>query len=176
MKKPIITAVIFPLWLSILSGQIDTSQKYTLVGPEDFLTLIRFEEKAVLIDVRLPFEYRRGHIENSINIPIKLNHKKFIGKTAHIPKEKVILLYCESDVRSISVAQRMYDAGYRNICILEGGIVAWKKKILPLEGRRRKKPGGNTEPISCWSGLLYNLPVQFLLFWQCTFPECRTRC
>jgi len=137
MKSKIFHCLILFSFPLLLAGQTDTSLIYTIVGPEDFLTLIRFKENAVLLDVRLPFEYRKGHIEKSINVPIKLNHKKFLRKVSFIPEESVILIYCESDVRSISAARRMYDAGYRNIYILEGGITAWKRKLLPLESERR---------------------------------------
>ncbi len=140
MKQKIIAALYFLVVVYTASGQMDTAGNYILVGPEDFLTLIRFREDAVLIDVRLPFEYRKGHIEKSINIPLRLSHKNFIRKVSSIPHDRTILLYCESDVRSISAAQRMYNAGYRSIYVLDGGISAWKRKYLPLEkGRRRKE-------------------------------------
>jgi len=133
MKSRVMLCSILLSFTLLLAGQTDTSLNYTAVGPEDFLTLIRFKKNAVLIDVRLPSEYRKGHIEKSINIPVKLSHKKFIRKVSFIPKESVILLYCESDMRSIHAAKRLYDAGYRKIYILEGGITAWKRKLLPLE-------------------------------------------
>jgi len=134
MNYKLLHYIIFFSFPFLLSGQTDTSQIYTPAGPEDFLTLIRFQENAVLIDVRLPFEYHKGHIENSINIPIKLSPKKFIRKVEQFPKDRVLLLYCESDVRSISAARRLYDAGYRKIYVLEGGVMAWKRKFLPLYG------------------------------------------
>jgi len=135
MKSKIIHCLILLSFPLLLVGQTDTSLIYTAVEPEDFLTLIRFRENAVLIDVRLPFEYRKGHIERSINIPIKRSREKFLRKISFVPQESLILLYCDSDVRSISAARRLYDAGYRKIYILDGGITAWKKKLLPLEGR-----------------------------------------
>ncbi|MGB4292034.1 MAG: rhodanese-like domain-containing protein [Bacteroidales bacterium] len=136
--KILLTFIVFSFTIH-LSGQIDSKGEYISVGPEDFLTLIRFQENAVLIDVRLPFEYRKGHIENSINIPIKLSPKKFIRKVEQFPKESVLLLYCESDVRSISAARKLYDAGYKKIYILEGGIIAWKRKLLPLYRKKGLK-------------------------------------
>lgn len=139
MKHKLLLLILSFFFPILLTGQPDTTLTYTPVGPEDFLTLIRFQENAVLIDVRLPFEYRKGHIENSINIPIKLSPKKFIRKVEQFPKESVLLLYCESDVRSISAARRLYDAGYKKIYILEGGTIAWKRRLLPLYTKKGVK-------------------------------------
>ena len=125
----LITVICYPL-----AGQADSPEKFLRAGPEDFLTLIRFREKAVLIDVRHPFEYRKGRIENSINIPLS---KRFVKRTAHIPRESVLLLYCTTDVRSIIAAEKMYDAGFRQIYILDGGTEAWERKGLPLAGKKR---------------------------------------
>ncbi|MGQ9619948.1 MAG: rhodanese-like domain-containing protein [Bacteroidales bacterium] len=139
MKLRILFSIIILVLTIQLPGQHETCNKYISAGPEDFLTLIRFKENTVLIDVRLPFEYRREHIENSINIPIKLSHKKFIRRVNFIPKDKVILVYCESDVRSINAARRLFDAGYKTIYVLEGGTIGWKRKMLPLVGKRVEK-------------------------------------
>ena len=119
-----------------IHSQSDTVTKYLSVGPEEFLTLMRFRENAVLIDVRLPFEYRKERIENSVNIPLR---KKFIKKLSHFPGNSVILLYCTTDVRSRRAAERLYDAGYRNLYNLEGGLEAWKRKNLPVTGRKADK-------------------------------------
>ncbi|HPC99618.1 MAG TPA: rhodanese-like domain-containing protein [Bacteroidales bacterium] len=119
-----------------IHSQSDTVTKYLSVGPEEFLTLMRFRENAVLIDVRLPFEYRKERIENSVNIPLG---KKFIKKMSHFPGNSVILLYCTTDVRSRRAAERLYDAGYRNLYNLEGGLEAWKRKNLPVTGRKADK-------------------------------------
>lgn len=124
-----ITVICYPL-----AGQPDSSEKFLRAGPEDFLTLIRYKEKAVVIDVRYPFEYRKGRIEKSINIPLT---KKFIKRMGHIPRESVLLLYCTTDERSIIAAKRMYDAGFRHIYILDGGTEAWERKGLPLTVKKK---------------------------------------
>ncbi len=140
MKLKIIIVLCLAGLSFAVAGQTDKSNNYTSVGPEDFLTLLRFKEGVVLIDVRLPFEYRRGHVEKSINIPLRLNPRNFIRKISTIPRDQTVLLYCDSDVRSISAAKRMYDEGFRSIYVLEGGIAAWQRKHLPLEkGHSRKK-------------------------------------
>jgi rhodanese-related sulfurtransferase len=136
--KLLSTVVFIVISLSLSAQPTDTVQ-FTSVGPEDFLTLIRFEEKAVIIDVRMPFEFRKERIENSVNIPMSKTEKR-ISDVAGI--ESVILLYCTTDYRSIRIASRYYDLGYRKIYSLEGGIEAWKRKGLPVIKKRRAQSAG----------------------------------
>jgi rhodanese-related sulfurtransferase len=139
-----VATIILILLLNILSlnAQVDDSLEYQMVGPEDFLTMIRFRENAVLIDVRLPFEFRKERIENAINIPVTKNLKKRTARLG-INKEAVLLLYCTTDVRSNWAALRLYDLGFRNLYSLKGGIEAWKRKGLPVIGKRYKAQGSS---------------------------------
>ena len=130
--------ILFLLLFSVqlLNSQEPDSVKYEFASPEDFLTMIRFKENAVLIDVRMPFEYRRERIENAINIPVT---KDYIKKTGNFDKESVLLLYCTTDVRSSRAAEKLYELGFRKIFCLQGGIMAWKRTGLLTKGRKVKE-------------------------------------
>ena len=71
IKKTAALVLILLVSSVLLKAQVEDSIKYENVGPEDFLTIIRFKENVLLLDVRLPFEYRRERIENSVNMPCK---------------------------------------------------------------------------------------------------------
>lgn len=136
MRNAIAFILIVSASCSISFGQIPDSLKFQSVGPEDFLTLIRFREKAILIDVRMPVEFRSERIENSINIPAAKT-----GKKNRLPEDRqsVILVYCTTGFRSQRVAPRYYDLGFNNVYNLEGGIAAWKDKGLPVIRRHESK-------------------------------------
>lgn len=135
MKTRFITLLITLCFTSLLFAQVPDSMKYKSVGPDDFLTLIRFEEKAVLVDVRLPFEFRKQRISGAVNIPVSKTGKRH---TDLFDNQSVILLYCTTDVRSRRIALVYYDSGFRNIYNLTGGIEAWKRKGLETEGRKKE--------------------------------------
>ncbi len=69
-------------------------------------------ENAILIDVRMPDEYREKHIEGAINIPI---YEIDNLKNEIIDKDKVILLYCKTGKRSKIVKEILMQNGYRNV-------------------------------------------------------------
>jgi rhodanese-related sulfurtransferase len=87
------------------------------------------EDSAILIDVRLPFEFRGRMIKDAINIPSSREMKKL---TDTITKDRPLLLYCTNDDRSRWAAEKLYEQGFRNLYNLEGGIVAWRKEKMPL--------------------------------------------
>ena len=69
-------------------------------------------ENAILIDVRMPDEYREKHMEGAINIPIdEIDNLK----NEIIDKDKVILLYCKTGKRSKIVKEILMQNGYRNV-------------------------------------------------------------
>ena len=69
-------------------------------------------ENAILIDVRMPDEYREKHIEGAINIPI---YEIDNFKNEIIDKDKVILLYWKTGKRSKIVKEILMQNGYRNV-------------------------------------------------------------
>ena len=49
-----------------------------------------------------------------------------------------MLIYCQSGVTSVDVAERLLKAGYAKVYSLKGGISAWLQDQLPLErGKNR---------------------------------------
>ncbi|MFN8240689.1 MAG: rhodanese-like domain-containing protein [Bacteroidales bacterium] len=111
------------------TAQVADSTRCKGASPEDFLGMIRME-KAVLIDVRMPFEHRREYIEGSVNHPAG---RKLKRATRHIGRDSVILLYCTSGYRSCREASQLAAAGFTRVWSLEGGIRAWKEKGLPVK-------------------------------------------
>ena len=63
---------------------------------------------AIVVDVRTPEEYRMGHIQQSVNIPLQtLSHK--MGELAK--KKKVIITVCRSGSRSGMAKNMLQRAG-----------------------------------------------------------------
>ena len=55
----------------------------------------RFEQ-SIIVDARTPYEYETLRIKGAINIPLKLNNEKFIGKIQELraASDKPIIFYC----------------------------------------------------------------------------------
>lgn len=90
----------------------------------------RFEKerrarKAVVLDVRSPEEFARGHIPGAINIDI--NSPTFAQKARELDKKKTVLVNCHAGSRGAIASAELAKLGFKTVCNLEGGMDAWEK-------------------------------------------------
>jgi rhodanese-related sulfurtransferase len=120
----------------IVHGQVPDSLKYISLGPSEFQKAYQSSDKALLIDVREFFEYKKSRIDHAVNIPSSGD----LDLTADtIRKEYSLFLYCTSGYRSKRVAKHFYDKGLVNLYSLDGGINAWKKEGLQVSKKKIRK-------------------------------------
>lgn len=76
----------------------------------------------VIIDVRTIEEYKQGHIKDAVLIP----HCELYEKVNKIvsDKNKTILIYCQSGIRSSASEKLLLYLGYKNVYDF-GGISDW---------------------------------------------------
>jgi rhodanese-related sulfurtransferase len=111
------------------------SKKITTVSPQQLHTIWDEGEKISLIDVRTAAEYRAGHVAGAKLIPLdQLNSETLADnvQNAGAGHEETLYLTCQSGMRAQQAAQRLIDAGYHNLALIEGGTEAWKKAGLPI--------------------------------------------
>lgn len=81
---------------------------------------------AVLLDVRTVDEYRDGHIEGSVNLP--LDRISFIENTIK-DKNTPLYVYCYSGSRSGQAVSYLKRIGYTNATNI-GGISRYRGKVM----------------------------------------------
>ena len=69
------------------------------------------QQGAIIVDVRSPGEFKTGHIQGAINIPLQ-NLQQSLGK---IPKGKPVITCCASGMRSSSAKSILKSAGYNDV-------------------------------------------------------------
>ena len=70
--------------------------------------------KAVLVDVREPGEWKEGHVEGAISLPLS-SLKKDVDTSAlehQLPKEKIVYTHCVMGVHALKAAQILEKLGY----------------------------------------------------------------
>lgn len=72
----------------------------------------------IIIDVRSKNEYAEGHINGAINIPLSVIKEE----TNKIPKDKKVLVYCQSGSRSKKALKILENLGYTEVYNLKGGL------------------------------------------------------
>lgn len=98
------------LWLSQRPG----------TSPEQAHTLV--SSGARLVDVRTPEEYADGHLPGAVNIPVDELGRRLdeLG-----PRDKPVVVYCASGVRSASAARILAAAGFSAVHNL-GAMSNWR--------------------------------------------------
>jgi len=120
-----------------LEAQVADSLKYKSLDPYYFHLEYLKQDSSLLLDVRQPFEFKGKRIKDAINIP---SSKELNILADTLSKDHSLFLYCSTDYRSRSAAERLYDKGFRKLYNLEGGIVAWRKEGMPvIKGRVKRK-------------------------------------
>lgn len=96
------------------------------------------DKKVLLVDVREPDEYLKGHIKGSINVPrgvlefrVDNNYPGVIAELADRSVE--MILYCRSGARSALAAETLGALGYASVVSMAGGYLAWEAAQLPVE-------------------------------------------
>lgn len=97
------------------------SNTIQLVNKGSYLKLI--DQQFQIIDVRTPFEFSEGHIENAINVDYK--GVDFIENISKFDKNKILLIYCRSGNRSGKASKIMDSIGFVKIYDLKGGYMNW---------------------------------------------------
>ena len=90
----------------------------------------------ILIDIREPAEYARGHIPGATLIPRGLLEFEILPTLEKLgsasPADCDIVLYCGTGGRSALAAYSLDAMGFENVQSMDGGIVAWAEAKLPI--------------------------------------------
>jgi phage shock protein E len=136
MKRSVaLLVLLIPVCLELMSQTTD-SVKYKSLKPYDFHPAWLKANKAILIDVREFFEYKKTRIKGAINIPSSGN---LDFATDTLQKDKSLFIYCTTGYRSKRVSAKFAEKGFADIYNLEGGIKAWKEDGFPVEKKKLKK-------------------------------------
>ena len=80
--------------------------------------------KMVVIDARDPAQFAKGHIPGAIN----MDWRQVLAKRNAIPKNKSVLIYCNTGSLSAQAGFALRVAGWENVRILQGGMSEWQAK------------------------------------------------
>jgi SulP family sulfate permease len=103
--------------------------RHHLSVPELADIVARSRDRAIVIDVREPEEYRLGHLPGARLVPLR----DIIDASNRLPRDRSILLVCRSGRRSTRALHWFLDLGFEEVFNLKGGILSWKAQGQPLE-------------------------------------------
>lgn len=85
--------------------------------------------KAILLDVREPWEHQQKHIRGAVLIPLA----EIPDRLSELPEDVDIFVHCRLGGRSARAVEFLREAGRPRAINIIGGIEAWEEAGLPTE-------------------------------------------
>jgi cytochrome c oxidase cbb3-type subunit 3/ubiquinol-cytochrome c reductase cytochrome c subunit len=97
-------------------------------------------KRMAFLDARAPSDYLREHIKGAASVPY-YDPSPYLDK---LPKDSWLVAYCACPhAESQTLAQKLMDAGFKKVTVLDEGIGSWKAKGHPVEP---EAPADDTAP------------------------------
>ncbi len=126
MKNYLLLLFLLPFLQSCNS---DCRPDGTSLAATEFSVKMQACPDAVLLDVRTPEEYAKGHLPAAKNV--NWQGPGFAAGIADFDKSKPVFIYCLSGARSAAAAEKMRSDGFQSVLELQGGIMKWRAANLP---------------------------------------------
>jgi len=97
------------------------------ISVEEVYEIISSNKNYIILDVRAHDEFKKGHIERAVLIPVS----ELDNRLGELPKDKPIITYCRIGIRSRKAANILVENGFTQIYDM-GGILDWMGKGYPV--------------------------------------------
>jgi uncharacterized metal-binding protein/rhodanese-related sulfurtransferase len=87
---------------------------------------IESQSDVIILDVRASKGFEQGHIEGSINIPLKQLPVQYRDQLPE--RSATIICVCNGSIQAAYASMFLYSRGYHNVYSLSGGYSGWKKE------------------------------------------------
>lgn len=98
-------------------------------------TLFRSLDEAgtTILDVRTPAEYGEGHVPGAVNVP----HTAILENPEILKayRDQKLVVYCRSGRRAGMALEALEKAGFDHLTHLQGDMMGWQERGLPVEKR-----------------------------------------
>ena len=131
-KDPLDTVVIKEAAAATEEGKATMIEKnefgtYKHISQAEAMKIMAGDEPYVIVDVRRPDEFAKGHIPGAINVP---NEGIADEQPAELPDlDQVLLVHCQTGRRSAAASKKLADIGYTRVLEF-GGIMTWKGEVV----------------------------------------------
>ena len=100
---------------------------YKHISQAEAMKIMAGDEPYVIVDVRRPDEFAKGHIPGAINVP---NEGIADEQPAELPDlDQVLLVHCQTGRRSAAASKKLANIGYTRVLEF-GGIMTWKGEVV----------------------------------------------
>jgi len=96
------------------------------VSSQQVHRMLEQKEDFVFLDVRSQGEYDQVRLEHAILIPLGALRDRM----DELPRDKKIVTFCKISLRGYEAALILKAAGFKDVCVMDGGVVMWPYEKL----------------------------------------------
>jgi len=129
-RHPLLSVALVVLTLAIIGNELaQLLRGFKLIRPAGLTSLIN-QENALVVDLRAPADFEKGHIPGSKNVQI--NQFDPENKKLAAARSLPVVVVCKDGQVSSGAAKRLRKASFEQVYLLDGGINGWRQADLPL--------------------------------------------
>lgn len=106
---------------------IKNGVEHVMLTPETLWQEMQDQAVPLIVDVRDPNEFKEGHIEDAVLLPLP----QLLKDPSLVPVRSNIVLTCRTNRRSMMAATAIQKHLGRKVRVLKGGMLAWEAANLP---------------------------------------------
>jgi rhodanese-related sulfurtransferase len=104
----------------------DAAMLKQYLPPEKLKELVDKPDSSIwIIDVRPASAYQKGHIPTAKSLP----SSTILARLGELPRDKYLILYCETGVRAHGVMKQLEKHGYTRLMVW-GGVSRWPYELV----------------------------------------------
>ena len=117
------------------AGDPDAPDAWRVLDPRTARSLMQSAQPPwYVIDVRDSRGYvTRGHLANAALVPLEVLADNVTD--LHVRTDQIVLVYADDEARATAAAKILAGYGFPHLRVLGGGLEAWAREGLPVEGR-----------------------------------------
>lgn len=129
------------LWLACTAGAVlllasSRSQAQSTVVTLDQARAEAEAGRALLVDIREPDEHATGVAAGARLLPMS----QLAGRLSELPKDRPVLLICNTQNRSRATFEALRQRGYTNLQFVQGGMSEWAQRRWPMVAPSKVSP------------------------------------
>lgn len=128
-RLAVFLAMLLPLLLLAGCGGTDLVE-VDAAKAKDIIAQRQGQANFVILDIRTPKEFRKGHIEGAIYVDY--HNDAFKQNLDKLDKNPTYLLYCRSGGRTGRSLALFEELGFKSIVHMKHGLREWKELGFPL--------------------------------------------
>jgi len=117
--------------LSLVTSGCNRKAFSAEIPASELLAGIDANAAPLILDVRTPEEFARGHVPGARNIAIDELARRIDELSGH--RQEEIVVYCEGGPRAERASDLLADAGFDSVRHLEGDMSGWRAAGLPTD-------------------------------------------